>query len=100
VHFGARLKDSSERRSDTREHDAPKDRGKNSGPQAGWIHENVKQRDVHDNGTVDRQRDRHESINQEQDARNHLQRKNGHDETNNAPKNCPATPLGGGVEMK
>jgi len=49
----------------------------------------------------DRQRERHESINQEQSARPRSPgaRKWAPDSSkrNNAPKNCPATPLGGGT---
>ena len=77
-HVNSRLKDSGERRPDTREHDAPKDRGKNCEPQTGRIHQNVKQQNVHDDRSEDRQRERHESINQEQSARDHLEPENGH----------------------
>jgi Ser/Thr protein kinase RdoA (MazF antagonist) len=71
-----RLENSSERRPDAREHDAPKDRDKNRKAEAGRIHQDVKQQNVHDDRGEDRQCEGHESINQEQSARNQLERKN------------------------
>jgi hypothetical protein len=53
-HLDPHLKDSGERRSDTHEHDAPKDCDKKREPQAGRIHQTVKQQDVHDDGTENR----------------------------------------------
>ena len=74
--FDPRLENSGERRTHAREHDAPKDRDKKREPEALRIHQTMKQQDVHDDGGKYRERERHVTIDQEQDAANELNREN------------------------
>ena len=67
-----RLKDSGERRSDTHEHDAPKNRDKERQADTGRIHQAVKQENVHDDRSENRQCERYVAIDQKQRARNYL----------------------------
>ena len=60
-----RLENSKERGSDAHEDNDPKNRDKERESEAGWIHQNVKQQNVYDDRSEDRQRERNESINQE-----------------------------------
>ena len=70
--FDARLKDSGERRTDTDEHHAPKDRDEDRQSDTGRIHQAVKQKNVHDDRSENRECERHVAIYQKQRARNHL----------------------------
>jgi len=72
-HVDPRFKDSGERRSDTREHDAPQDRDEDRQSDTGRIHQAVKQQNVHDDWSENRECERHVAIDQKQRARDHLQ---------------------------
>ena len=72
LHIDARLKDSGERRSDAHEHHAPKDRDEDRQSDTDRTHQSVKQENVHDDRSEDRECERHVAIDQKQRARNHL----------------------------
>ena len=70
--FDPCLKNSGERRTDAREHHAPKDRDEDRQSDTGRIHQAVKQENVHDDRSENRECERHVAIDQKQRARNHL----------------------------
>src|SRR6478735_12287515 len=72
LRFNASLKDSGKRRTHTDEHHAPKDRDEDRQSDTDWTHQAVKQENVHDDRSENRECERHVAIDQKQRARNHL----------------------------
>ena len=71
-YFDPLLEDSGEGRTHTPEHHAPKDRDEDRQSDTGRIHQAVKQKNVHDDRSENRECERHVAIYQKQRARNHL----------------------------
>jgi len=95
-----RLKDSGERRTHT---DDTTPKRSDEEPQYRYRPDSSSHetRDVHDDRSENRECERHVAIDQKQRPRNHLKPRDArrYFETNIAPRNCPATPLGGGIGM-
>jgi len=71
-YFDPLLEDSGERRADAHEDHAPKDRDEDRQSDSSRTHQAVKQENVHDDRSENRECERHVPIDQKQRARNHL----------------------------
>ena len=65
-YFDPLLEDSGEGRADAHEHHAPKDRDEDRQSDTGRIHQAVKQENVHDDRSENRECERHVAIDQKQ----------------------------------
>jgi hypothetical protein len=74
--FKSRFKDSGKRRSNADQHDNPQNRDKERKSEAGGIHQHAVQQNVHHDWTQYRQREWHVTVDEEQDARDQLEREN------------------------
>jgi hypothetical protein len=96
------LKDSRKRGPHLPSRKKPQDRNGDSQRQTRRRHENVKAQYVDNHGPQNRQCQRHVAIRKQQDRGYYLQQKNHHVKPGHekAPKNCAATPVGGGMGIK